>query len=523
MCLNHFSRILLVLGFAMIGSSAWSADQKTLNEAKKSAKEAREFNQTDRAIEANRQILTLALSDKDDKLINETYDNLLELMGKKCDLEGLKKLLNEMAKDKNVGAGRHFEAQIILTGIKSAESDKTVTSEEIQPLVKDYHKEGMTGQDQLKALQRAASSFIRTKDEKTARAFLAMADAMIAKPVQKIYVCSFMEKVPPGAGGWLLSPLLQDEKLRENRFTPYDSKAAADLITDVNIERTVSETKSKELEYYLQNTAFYSVYDTKGWHIFVKSGEPNIEKILSETLNPNVYSPFTQYSKAEGGKAGSLEMYFMPGLKNETYYQWMIDPAKGSEPTIVDWSSPYRGFRSLKPYFKTETVAYEKAWGTYVFIPWEALYDKLPFDRGEKNDWRFGFIRFSPAGGMTWGGQVHETGKWGLFKWDKPTSPQLAEIKRNILVKAWTKYQRDRTALQTFWQDKVMGDADFYTKALKPEIDRLDKLGESMKTIRDLKDEDVNSLYQQVTSDWMEFDYVVSDLRREYLEKKIVM
>lgn len=496
---------ITILPFLLVGLLAGAADKKTpkapkQNNLAEEAKEAIKYNQIDKAIEAYRQILSTG--GEDSKQREEAYHGLMEVLGKKGDQDGVQKVATEMLNDKAVGADKHFEAQIILIGMKAVKSNTALNKDEVQALAKQFEKEGMKGHDQQKALQNAAACFIRSKDNDIARAFVEMADAMVVKQPKKSYVCSFVDKAPLGAGGWFSSQILQDEKKLENRFDPYDKKSAETLFTDATVERMTTEDKG--IGYYQKNTGFYMVYDTAGWHIFVKSGEPKTEDFL-----------------ADGGKAGSLEMYFTPGLENETYYQWMLDLPK-SEPTVVDWNSPHKGYRSLKGVIKVDTVAQEKNWGTYICIPWEAVYDKLPFDR-ENGDWRFNCIRFTPAGGITWGGLVHETGKWGLIKWEKPEATKLAEIKRNILRKAWAKYQKDKTALQTFWEDKVLGDQDFYQKSLKPQIERLDKLGAKMKNPRDIPDDEVDRLYKDVVADWMEFDYLTSDLRKDYLEQKLMM
>ncbi|MDP6355907.1 MAG: hypothetical protein QF473_12430, partial [Planctomycetota bacterium] len=153
----------------------------------------------------------------------------------------------------------------------------------------------------------------------------------------------------------------------------------------------------------------------------------------------------------------------------------------------------------------------------YIFIPWETLYDKLPFDT--PSQWRFGFIRWSRAGGLTWGGKVHEIARWGLIEWEKPTEEQVTQIRRDIARKAWGKYKSIRDEQTTHWQHRQLGDADFYKSHLKPKVDQLNALGKGMEESSKLTARQVQALFKKAIPDWMEFRYVVSELRRGYLEE----
>lgn len=123
---------------------------------------------------------------------------------------------------------------------------------------------------------------------------------------------------------------------------------------------------------------------------------------------------------------------------------------------------------------------------------------------------------------MTWGARVHETGKWGLVEWDKPTPEQALAIRRNIARKAWAKYQKSRDAQTSLWRDTVLGDAQFFDALLRPAIQRLDEYGDALKDPGNLTADVVGELYKNAIADWMEFDYLTSELRRNYLENKVM-
>lgn len=318
--------------------------------------------------------------------------------------------------------------------------------------------------------------------------------------VSKVHACPSSDEIPLGAGGWLLSEFITEPRNLETRFEDYDQDSAKKLAADITTQRKFELNLAKRNEYRDQ-TAFSMAYDETGWHIFVMCGEPDLQNIL-----------------ADGGDAGSLEMYFSWGYLGETYSQWIIKLPKGTVRPI-EWNSPHRDFRPLKDYLKIETATHENRIGTSIFIPWEVLYNKLPLNG---DTWPFGCIRWTPAGGITWSGKVHEVGRWGLIQWEKPTPKLASSIKKRILRKAWAGYQTKRDGHVRYWQDTIVGDIDFYCQALLPAMEKLDQFGSKMATPDKLSFDEIELLYQDAVADWMEFDYLVSALRRTYLENKLI-
>lgn len=428
----------------------------------------------------------------------EAYLKLVEARLMQRDLAGLKDVVASASADAKLSAKERFQAHAVIAGLRAIDEGSAVSRREIEEAQRELAKHGLKAADRLAAFDYGAKCFMKLRNHKIAREFLALGDGLLADEPPKVYRCRYMENAPLGAAGWALSPLLNDKAYRESRFGDYNQQDAARLVTDATVERAF--TRDKKKSYYFEHTGFYMVYDRAGWHIFVLSGEPNAERVL-----------------ADGASSGSLEMYFSPGHKGETYYQWIIELPKGKL-HLYDWSSPHLHFRRLEGLFRTETIAFGKNWGTYIFIPWEALYDKLPLD---SERWPFGVIRWTPAGGITWGGKVHEIGKWGLVDWQKPAPQQGLAIKRNVLRKAWGKYQRSRQTQETFWTDDERGDPEFWNRALKPVLERLDGHGETLKAPEELADQDVELLFKNAIGDWMEFDYLVSELRSAWIERKL--
>ncbi len=346
-----------------------------------------------------------------------------------------------------------------------------------------------------------AGAVLKTLNEGyVARQFSEMARQLVQQP-KNTYLCTYLEKTPLGAGGWFASEQLHHPELRAGNFREYRRKDADALVTDVNAERSVTGENSPKAEYF-ENTAFYMAYDLQGWHVFVLCGEPNLTKF-----------------KNEGKSLGALEMYFAP-TPESPYYQWIINLNDGKTDTY-DWSSPNRSFRTAEDYIKTETVVKDNNIGVYVFFPWELIYNRLPFDND--SPWIFDLIRWSPAGGLSWsGGRVHNSGKWGHINWQTPTDTALSDIRMNLLRKAWLKYKTKRKELvDNYWQHRDFGDPDFLRNSLMPEVERLNALGEPLEKSTTLTTAKINRLFTDAVGDWMEFDYFVAELRREYLLRKL--
>jgi hypothetical protein len=155
--------------------------------------------------------------------------------------------------------------------------------------------------------------------------------------------------------------------------------------------------------------------------------------------------------------------------------------------------------------------------GAYTFIPWLLVYDKLPSD---SNRWRLGLQRYSKGGALTLGGTVHEIGRSLELAFDMPKERLLA-VKRDIVTRAFAKYQADRKRADgvSLWSDPVLGDPAFYTNAVLPVLEALDKAGETVGGA--MTDSDVESLFETRVPDWMELSFKVAELRRDYLKAKL--
>ncbi|QDU96995.1 DOMON domain-containing protein [Lignipirellula cremea] len=308
---------------------------------------------------------------------------------------------------------------------------------------------------------------------------------------RKVYEVRYQEEIPYGVASWSASAAVKTGTGKESRFLPYNSEAAKGLILDATTDRDVETDPALQG----RETSFYMAYNSQGWYIYIHCQEPDIQAYLDQSRDV------------------SLELFFAPGLKRTPYYQMIVRQFAGTV-SHYDWGMPHRHYRSIKDAAKVESLPLKTGYATFIFIPWEILYDRIPTD-GEY--WRFGLMRWGPS--MTWGGKVHDTGNFGLIHFEKPPADQREKFDRRILRSAWFKYQAAAKAATTFWSDEELGDLDFYHETLKPEIDRQTALGEAL---GDPNEWDAFDLKRgaPAIADWMEFKYKVGELRTEFLLQK---
>ena len=313
-----------------------------------------------------------------------------------------------------------------------------------------------------------------------------------------VYSCPFVDDLPYGVVAWEQSELVRTPG--NSRFVDYASGSADTLVLDATLERDVS----KEADANPRKTTFWTAWNERGWAIYVKAEEPLVGPLLDTLVDPK--SP---------GRSEMYEMFFTPGLHEVPYYQMMIYPYT-EKVSFVDWGMEHRFYRSLEPYVKVESLPLKDGVGTFVFVPWEALYDRLPLEGGS---WRFSFIRWMPfakAGGVTSGGQVHETGRSGIVRFQAPAPEQKVRLERRILRSAWFAFRAEASAAAAKWSDTKVGDPAFYESILKPEIEKQTASGTALGDPDEWRDEAIAQAWE-LKGDWFEFRYRVSELRTEYL------
>lgn len=331
------------------------------------------------------------------------------------------------------------------------------------------------------------------KSLSTVAVYVALSTVIYADDSQgkKVYECRYMEDAPYGVAAWSQSEMVASGTGKEARFVPYNSEAAQSLILDATTSRNIAANPAVQGH----ETSFYMVYNAKGWYIYIHCQEPDIQSFEDQ------------------GKDLSLEVFFAPGLERVPYYQMIVKQLAG-QVQHYDWGMPHRHYRSLKDRVRVESLPLPNGVATFVFVPWEVLYDRLPF-KGEY--WRFSLMRWGPS--VTWGGKVHDTGNFGLIHFQPPTAEQRSKAEMRLLRAARGKLRRTADAVTAYWGDEEVGDLEFYEQTLRPVVDQHLEASASLGAPESWNERTVDR-GRAFLGPWMEFEYEVAELRRDYLLHK---
>lgn len=301
----------------------------------------------------------------------------------------------------------------------------------------------------------------------------------------------WVSEAPQDAGSFRAGPYANGKGA--DAFIPYDLAAQSELTADATVERL--ESANKNLDFYLKQTSFLILADSRGLSLYVRCGENELEKY-----------------RAAGSGAGALEIFFSPGMETENYYQ-MIVSLPENKVDFYPKGSFNRDYRQMDGVIDTRTVCLGNEMVTRVFIPWSFFYNVLPWDTGK--NWRFNVIRWTPAGGITWGGRVHELGRMGEVVWGK-IPPEIREQARAFLVnQAAAKFEADSKRLSESWNDPELGDPAFFRASLEPAFK---KLADSLQAYRSGKLDD-KAFRGEVLPDLLNCDLLAQELRAAYLKK----
>ncbi|MEF3303478.1 hypothetical protein [Paenibacillus sp. GYB003] len=309
---------------------------------------------------------------------------------------------------------------------------------------------------------------------------LAEDSAAAAEEAKKVYEVTWTDEDLSTPMKWAGSTYFNNPQFKETRFENYNNGAP------------IPPGGTRE-------TSFYMVYREDGVYLFLQSNEPE--------------------TGADGKPLqSSLELFVAAG-EGDIPYSQLIVPTSGTDIEYHEWQTEHRDHRPLKGSVRVESAAIPGAWGTLVVIPWEAVYDSIPLDGGY---WQFNLIRWSPSDAQTWGGQVHQPGKFNLLRFRQPTPKQRMAIQKYLLGKAWSKFQSVSAELTEHWlQDPATRDIRFYTRHVLPLIAKGSVPGTQMHKLDRMDETETGSMYRNVP-DWMELRYNVDDKRLIYVKKMLM-
>ncbi len=309
---------------------------------------------------------------------------------------------------------------------------------------------------------------------------LTQAQAQAAGPVKKVYEVNWATEDLSTPAKWVQSPYFNNPLYKETRFGVYWPGTP------------IPPGGPRE-------TSFYMVYREDGLYMFFQANEWE--------------------NDATGNLKGSdFEFFVVPGEGDLAYHQ-MIVPTAGGEIQYYEWQTENRNNRPLKGSVKVNSAQIPTGWGTVVVIPWENVYDNLPLNGG---NWQFNLIRWSPSDGQTWGGHVHQPGKFNLLHFQAPTAEQRTAIQKYTLARAWNEFQTKSAELTATWlNNPVTQDKAFYNKVVLPLIVAGSVNGPLMDRLGSLNAIETEELFSNVP-DWMELRYNVDDQRMTYLKKSLM-
>ena len=296
------------------------------------------------------------------------------------------------------------------------------------------------------------------------------------------------------------NPVKWDEILAVADFRDYD-KEHAKMLVDVdtagrrNFEMSGAEKGGRK-------TKFKAVYGRDGIYFRIECEEPEMGKILNGQVKDG----------------GSLEIFLVPGNKDEYYYMFMADLAnrKLEEYNMFNRTE---GYRPASGFFKADISAGQQGWIIDMYLPYILFYSKLPLD-GES--WRFNIVRWMPSftkqGGVTWQGKVHDPGSYRCISFDKPTQEQLLAIRRGIVRQAYARFAGQIAEMKIMYSRL---DPCFYQEILEPLITKYEACSNTVANIDTISEDILLELFQSVPA-WTDFRYRASDLRKEYLKNKLL-
>lgn len=256
-------------------------------------------------------------------------------------------------------------------------------------------------------------------------------------------------------------------------------------------------------------SSFSAVCDVNGIHLLFHTADPRAEEVEAKLLD-----------------AGSYEIYMSTGI-NQPYFTFLVDLQSGK---ITLWQTTYsnKGYRRVAlnddESFRKEHIFTADGYKTYLFLGWKTFYDRIPEDDAP---WEFEIIHWGRNGGLTWNGvkSVHGRSTWGLLYF-RLTEAQRNMIRKKQIFTARALYEKEKNAgrryngILSVWKDPELGDPEFYQRILLPHVAELDRYAARVNPR--MSDADIADIYEKAVSGWREIAFDVQDMRRRYLENKLM-
>ncbi|WP_256757788.1 OmpL47-type beta-barrel domain-containing protein [Cohnella sp. WQ 127256] len=277
---------------------------------------------------------------------------------------------------------------------------------------------------------------------------------------------------------WYNSGYLNNPAFKENRFVQYW------------VETPIAPGGPRD-------TGFYMAYREDGLYIFFQSNEQ--EKDATNKW-----------------KNSSIELFVKYGQGDLPYHQ-MIFETNDSNIQYYEWQTEYRDNLPLKGNVTLDNEELPTGWGSVLFIPWKTAYNFVPLN-GE--DWEFSMIRWSPSTSPTWGGKVHQVGRFNTLDFQAPSATVRTAIQKKVIQDAWDAFNEEIVQLEATWLNGDAEDTSFFASQVQPLIVEGQTLGSQIPNLNSISATEIDGLYAHIES-WFQLSRDVEDKRSSYIKSKL--
>jgi tetratricopeptide (TPR) repeat protein len=433
------------------------------------------------------------LSDKDYTFVKRKYINALLAQHDAKNAEAQLRGLNAEKAD----APARLWAALVLNALasKSADALEIVRQEKT-----------LSAKAKAELLIDAAQSILASGDEQGAQNLYDAYESLLPQLPTATIQCAFAPDALFDVGSWLASPLLKDKASVAKLDRPYGDNLKLLVETDAATTGREAVTSTGQ-ETGDTDTDFHVACDAQGLRLFFDAHDARAAEVVDGLV-----------------RGGGFEMYLAPG-ENQPYYTFLPSLPEGAistEPGMFNTMYPNAHFRlpsTTESTLLSSTQRTKDGFGLSLFFSWELFYDKLPTN-GTK--WQFEAIRWTRSGGRSFAGSqsVHNRSSWGDIVFSGLSPQNLNAIKRALIFKAVAKYRESQKIIKPVgrWSDAELGDPAFYNSEVAPLLARLDRY--AARVNHEMTAEDVETIFDEAVPDWMELEFRVDALRREYLENK---
>lgn len=337
-----------------------------------------------------------------------------------------------------------------------------------------------------------------------ARAIHAEREKIVRQEEPRSLPCPYIENAPQD-----ISSILASDFYRKGKKGLADRKFGDDLKfiieTDVTAKRTMTEFNGKAF----RPTEVFAFCDRYG-----------VKVLLRQFCDPATLEKF----RSGFGGPGGYEAYVAPGFDAPyTFLGFGPGATKldSSFLTQYDNSTCFRNLKSADDSILLSNYVADDSVISLLAFSWVKEFARLPAN-GDK--WQFEPISWA-NGGWSWGGSksVHNRSAFGALVFEGITPKAAAEIRRGILPRARDAYNfaknPGRNGCLEFWKDPELGDPEFYGECVAPLLARLEPYAARVNA--EMSDADVMDVYENAAKDWLNIDFIVSQLRTRWLNRKL--